>query len=200
MAAAVVCALAAAALTFAAASGNGQNTARTVPVLVVSSPLAAGALIDERAAGSIVERRYPADLAPPDALAEISDAVGMRARIDLPAGSLVTSSAMLGSSEGEGALALRRGERAVTVDVIAPPGGSRIETGQQVDLFASGVGGSQKTELVIAGAQVLAVDDSGAGSRPKITLRLLSRQVAGVIRADVFARELRAVPVQESQG
>jgi hypothetical protein len=59
--------------------------------------------------------------------------------------------------------------------------------------MSSGTGGSQQTSLLLSGAEVVAVDDTARGDAQRITLRVAQSQAASVIRADVFARELRAI-------
>jgi hypothetical protein len=193
---ALACALGAATLTFMQSARAGDSSGPSAAVLVNNAPLSAGAIIDERAAAALTPRRMPKALVPPDALNAAADAAGMRVRIDLPAGSLLTRS-LLFDAAGADAVSLRPGERAVTVDVVPSPNSDQLSVGRQVDLFASGVGGSQRTAALISAAEILALDDSSGSARPKITVRLSARQVAAVIRADVFARELRAVAVPQ---
>jgi Flp pilus assembly protein CpaB len=163
------------------------------PVLVASQPLKRGAVVSAEDVAGFSSRNVPARYAPADAIESAEDAVGQRVQADISAGSYVTSSLLAGGSDAGDDFALRRGERAVTVEVLVSPAGRELAPGDSVDLYASGFGGDQRTERMIAGAEVLAVEDDQAGARPQATLRLASAQVAPVVRADVFAHELRAV-------
>jgi hypothetical protein len=60
-------------------------------------------------------------------------------------------------------------------------------------LLSSGVGGANQTSLLLSGAEVLAIDAAARGDQARITLRTTAEQAIALIRADVFARELRAV-------
>lgn len=191
---AAICALLAGALTFAYTGRAGQRAGASVPILVSEAPIDAGAVFDDRAAGATLVREIPAALAPPDALTDAVDLVGARARIDLPAGTLLTTS-LISTADGDGEFKLRSGERAVEVDALVEAGTGGLDPGARVDLYASGFGGDQKTIQLIAAAEVLATSgDQGARSQ-RLTLRLADAQVASIVRGDVFARELRAVSV-----
>ncbi|MGH2907332.1 MAG: hypothetical protein ACRDKI_11270 [Solirubrobacterales bacterium] len=87
----------------------------------------------------------------------------------------------------KGRFRLRRGERAVTVDARLDPAGAEARSGDTIDLVASGGDGDQDSRLLLAGAEVL------QGTTRSLTLRVRSDQIAAVISADVFARELRAI-------
>jgi hypothetical protein len=98
-----------------------------------------------------------------------------------------------GGGQTESRFKLRPAERALTVDVVVSPTGQTHAAGNRIDLYASGFGGDQRTETLIAGAEVLAVAEGPQADRARATVRLASTQVAAVVRADVFAHELRAV-------
>jgi hypothetical protein len=109
------------------------------------------------------------------------------------AGAYLTRGVLSGGEQPEGRFKLRANERALSVDVVVAPAGEQLSAGDRIDLYASGYGGNQRTEALISGAEVL---DSNAGTqqdRARATIRLSSDQVAAVVRADVFAHELRAV-------
>jgi Flp pilus assembly protein CpaB len=190
--AAGACALIAAWLTFSYAGGAGDRDGPRVDVLVAPAGLKAGASVDAAAAAAMQVREVPARFAPPDALASPEDAIGTRALAGVVPGGYVVRSLLSGGSESRSAYRLRAAERAVTVEVAVSPAGTALSAGDRVDLFASGFGGDQHTDELIAGAEVLTAED-GEGSRTRATLRLAATQVASVIRADVFAHELRAV-------
>jgi hypothetical protein len=135
----------------------------------------------------------PARFAPPDVLSDPGDAFGERLQVAIPTGGFVTRSALSGGSESGGRFKLRADERALTIEVVVSPIGETLAAGNRLDLYASGYGGDQRTSALIAGAEVLDVADGPAPERQRPTLRLASAQVAAVVRADVFAHELRAV-------
>ncbi|MFT4048666.1 MAG: SAF domain-containing protein [Solirubrobacterales bacterium] len=194
LAAAGICAALAGWLTFSytgrAARGDGPATA----VVVTTRAVSAGDRFDDAALATLAVRLLPRRFAPAGALGDPAEAAGTRAIADLPAGSYVTAALLAGTDSSSRAAKLRPGERALTVDVLVSPAGDQLAAGDRVDLFASGFGGGQATNEVLAGAEVLAAQE-GAQGRSFATLRLAAAQVGPVIRADVFARELRAVVV-----
>lgn len=191
--AAAVCAIAAAWLTFGYAGRAEKRDGPSVSVLVAPGGLEAGAAIDEAAAAALTTREVPARFAPPDAIGDPVDAVGAHVLAPVAAGGFVTRSVLSGGADGQSGYKLRASERALTVEVIVSPQGSTLAAGDRVDLFASGFGGDQRTTELITGAEVLSAEDSAQSSRTRATVRLADSQVAAVIRADVFAHELRAV-------
>ncbi len=191
--AAIVCAVIAGVLTFRA-SGERPAEGATRSVVVSSSAIASGSQLDERAISNFKTSRIPARYAPPDAISDSVDALGSRVLVDLPAGAVLTQ-AVLASGGSADQFKLRAGERAVSVEVVASPSEHVFVAGETVDLLASGFGGDQRTSHLIAGAEILAVVEGSAPGKPRLTLRLAATQVSPVVRADVFAHELRAVQV-----
>lgn len=189
--AAAACALLAAWLTLDYTGRAAQKSGPTQNVLVASVPIERGAEIG--AGEQLAVRSMPTRFAPPDALAEPADAIGERMRVSLPAGAFVTRSALSGGEQHAGRFKLRVRERALTVDVVVSPYGQPLTAGDRIDLFASGYGGDQSTEALMAGAEVLDVAEGPAPDRQRPTIRITGDQVAAVVRADVFAHELRAV-------
>jgi Flp pilus assembly protein CpaB len=160
-------------------------------VLVATAAMPAGTVAEDPQLFSL--RSQPAEFAPADALLATEDALGRRIAVDLAPGSYVTESSFAATAAGGGAR-LRRGERALTVDVRIAPVDAEPSTGSQVDLVASGVGGSTQSELLVSGAEILSVGEVGEGGIA-LTLRLAAGQVESVTQADVFAREVRALIV-----
>lgn len=191
--AAGACALLAAWLTFGYAGRAERRDGPRVAVLVAPAGLKAGAVIDETGAAALEIRAVPKRFAPPDAIADAVDVIGARSLAPVAAGGFVTRSLLAGGTDAQPGFKLRSGERALTVEVIVSPSGETLAAGDRVDLYASGFGGDQRTTELIAGAEVLAAEEASQPSRMRATLRLADAQVASVIRADVFARELRAV-------
>jgi Flp pilus assembly protein CpaB len=195
--AAIICAVLAAVLTYRAASGSDRAPGPSVPVVVVREPLPSATTVGEDDVATLEVRKVPKEFAPPDTLSDPVDAIGRRTFVELPAGSLLTDAVLGDPASSSRAFGLRRGERAVSVDVVVSPAGDELAPGARVDLFASGIGGSQRTSELIRGAEVLAVGEGRDAARPIVTMRLGQAQVARVVRADVFARELRAVKLPQ---
>jgi pilus assembly protein CpaB len=102
---------------------------------------------------------------------------------------------------------LRRGERAVTLEVTAGGGVEELAPGARVDVLVStesGAGGG-RTTMALAGAELLQIGPVAAGSEPTsadpsagpsalATLRVTLRQAIDLTEADNFAREIRLLP------
>jgi Flp pilus assembly protein CpaB len=185
---AAACGLLAAWLMFAYMGGADRGDGPSRAVLVAVAPVRSGEAVDDAAAA---REFMPDRFAPPDAAGEDDIAAAPRALADIPAGEVLTRS-MLASPRAVAGSRLRRGERALTVDAVVSPAEAELAPGDRVDLYASGFGGDQRSELAISGAEVLQAGEAGSAHRT-LTVRLASAQVAPVIRADVFAHELRAV-------
>lgn len=190
-AAAAACALLAGWMALSYTGSAAREAGPTRSVLVAAAPLERGTELGADAQFAV--RRVPERFAPPDALSDLADAIGERLQVSLPAGAFVTRSMLSGGEGAASGLKLRSGERALTVDVVVAPTGESLVAGDRVDLYASGFGGNQQTEALIAGAEVLAVTEGAQADRARPTIRLATAQVAAVVRADVFAQELRAV-------
>lgn len=189
--AAVTCALLAAWLSFSYTGRAPSAGGRMRAVVVSTQGLPRGATEDAIVA-RVQTRRLPAAFAPADAIAGVDELTGRRLIAPLPAGAFLTTS-LLSQDATSGGYRLRTHERAVSVDVIVSPAGSELAGGERVDLYASGFDGGQRTLQLISGAEVLSADPLPRSNRAQVTLRLAAAQVAAVVRADVFARELRAV-------
>lgn len=189
---AIACAVGAAVLTFRAGAADDRSDAQLVKVVFTTTALVAGQALTEQDVAALAVRPVSKRATAPDVLNDPLDAIGARPRVDLPEGTPLALSQLVDSGENAIGFRLRRGERAVSVEVVVSPAGRQLASGDQVDLFASGVGGNQRTSPVVVGAEVLS-SDGGDRANPRITLRLAAPQVTQVVRADVFARELRAV-------
>lgn len=171
-------------------AGAQRAAGPNVQVLVSTTALEPGALVEDPSVFEV--RSQPARYSPADALAVPDEALGRRLATRLAAGAYVTES-MFAEADG-GGLRLRRGERALTVDARIAPNEAEATAGMRVDLIASGIGGSTESEMLVTGAELLAISEAGDGKN-MLTLRLSAGQTLRVARADVFARELRAVIV-----
>lgn len=188
---AAACALLAGWLTLDYTGRANQQTGPMRSVLVAAAPFERGAELGADA--QLALRAVPDRFVPPDALNDPADAIGERLQTAIPAGAFVTRSILSGADQSAGRFKLRRTERAITVEVVVSPASEALAAGDRVDLLASGFGGDQSTLSLIAGAEVLDVAEGSAEGRARPTLRLASDHVAAVVRADVFAHELRAV-------
>lgn len=193
--AALIAGLLAAWLASNYAGGVERRAGRPVNVLVAARPIARGQPVAADMAGSaIVVRSVPRSYAPPDAIRSLDRLIGARAVAAVGAGAYLTAPLFVSGARSGAGFRLRGGERAVTIDAKAAPEGAVIQPGAVVDVFASGLAGGSATTLLLAGAEVLAADRSGdAGAVWQITLRVRSEQAAGLIKGDVFAKELRAI-------
>jgi pilus assembly protein CpaB len=168
-----------------------------VEVVVAARDLNAGTRV---ARGALALRRVPVLFAPPDALTSSAGVAGARLAVPVQAGAYLTAGSFAGTSDRD-EYGLRRGERAVTVDVAAgfadggPPPGSRVD----VLVSTDGPGGG-RTQMALAGAELLrlaeapaAYGDPDAPTAPTAlaTLRVTTRQAVYLAAADNFAREIR---------
>jgi len=176
-----------------------QSAARalgpSVEVLVAASDLRAGARVTRAA---LAMRRMPARFAPPGALGSPAGVVGARVAAAIPAGGYVTAAAFEDARKPGGGNALRRGERAVTVEVAGGGAIAELAPGARVDVLVStetGAGGG-RTTMALAGVELLRLGEGGAsdpsaGPTALATLRVTVRQSVYITAADNFAREIR---------
>jgi Flp pilus assembly protein CpaB len=188
-----------------------EQVGEPVRVLVAARDIRANARIRRDA---LTLREVPARYVPPDALASAAGVVGTRAGAAIVAGAYVTPSVL--ERPQRGGNRLRRGERAVTVEVAGPAGVAGFAPGARVDVLVSAEPGADggRTTVALAGAELLALapggvygadsgaEDAGTGpSGPSAlaTLRVTLRQAVYLTQADNFAREIRllARPARE---
>ena len=170
-----------------------------VDVLVAARDLPAGTRL---ARGAVALRRVPARFAPPDGLTSAAGVVGARLAVPARAGAYLSAGSFAGAG-GRDRYGLRRGERAVTVEVAGGLGGAGPAPGSRVDVLVSTEGPGGRTQMALAGAELLQVSAAGAGysdpdSSPAstgpaalATLRVTVRQALYLTAADNFAREIR---------
>lgn len=192
LAVAVACGLAAAGLTWSLAQPRGAAAGPKVAVLAVTEPLRRGAAITADQAATLAVHSVPRDFAPADAVGDAAEAVGARPLADLRPGAWLTASMLAGADGSRSGFRLRTGERALTLEVSVSPQGRGLVPGDRVDLVASGIGGGDGAAVALTAAEVLAVDD-GDDRRARVTIRARAQQVPALVRADVYAKELRAV-------
>ena len=174
-------------------SVDGVNGATSV-ILVADRTITRGQSFSEETLAEFVRTRVvPATYAPADAVADEQELIGLHAVSDVGEGAYITRS-VVASDERAGRFRLRRGERAVSVAVRAAPDGAELSAGTIVDLVASGLDGAPQSELLLRDAEILqSTEASGESADARITVRVAVGQVASLVRADVFARELRAL-------
>ena len=182
-----------------------QSAARelgpALPVLVAARDLPAGTRMTHRL---VALRQVPARFAPPDALTSRAGVTGARLAVPARAGTYLSAGLFAGAG-GRDAYGLRRGERAVSVEVAGALGGAEPGRGARVDVLVSTDGpGGGRTQMALAGAELLQVgetttagysdaDPSGASAGPTAvaTLRVTVRQAIYLTAAENFAREIR---------
>jgi pilus assembly protein CpaB len=181
-----------------------------VDVLVAARDLPAGARVRRDGVGL---RRVPARFAPPDALTSGAGVVGARVAASVPAGGYLGAGLFGGPESGRGRDPMRRGERAVTVEVAGGLSAAGLTTGRRVDVLVStetGAGG--RTQMALAGAELLGIGEASSGGYPEpapaadptadpaagptalATLRVTLRQAIYLTAADNFASEIRLLP------
>jgi pilus assembly protein CpaB len=176
-----------------------------VDVFVATRDLPASTRVRREAVGI---RRVPARFAPPDALTSSAGVLGARIKAPVAAGGYLTAGLFAGADNGRGEPGIRRGERAVTVEVAAGPAAAGLVPGSRVDVLVStetGAGG--RTQMALAGAELLGLgeapgggyseqDATGSATGPAAlaTLRVTLRQAIYLTAADNFASEIRLLP------
>jgi pilus assembly protein CpaB len=175
-------------------------------VLVAARDLPAGSRVGR---GAVGVRRVPTRFVPPDALGSGTGVVGARTAVPVAAGSYLTVGLFAGTDHGRGENGIRRGERAVTVEVAGGSAAAGFTPGGRVDVLVStdsAAGG--RTQLALAGAELLRVGeatsagysqpdtaaDPSGGPTALATLRVTLRQAIYLTAADNFAREIRLLP------
>ena len=171
-----------------------------IEVLVAARDLPAGTRLER---GAVALRRIPARFAPPGGLTSAAGVVGARLALPARAGAYL-SAGMFAGVGGRDRYGLRRGERAVTVEVAGGLADAGPAPGSRVDVLVSTEGaGGGRTQMALAGAELLQVSAAGAGySDPEpspastgptalATVRVTVRQAIYLTAADNFAREIR---------
>jgi Flp pilus assembly protein CpaB len=174
----------------------------SVDVLVAARDMRAGERVRR---SSVAIRRVPARFVPPDALASAAGVFDARPSVPVVSGGYLTAGLFAGGGDASGN-GLRRGERAVTVEVASATGDGQLTPGSRVDVLVStesGTGGG-RTTMALAGAELLRIapasggyDDPGGGADASpgptmlATLRVSVRHAIQLTSADNFAREIR---------
>jgi pilus assembly protein CpaB len=180
-----------------------RQLGRSVAVVVVARPLAAG---DRLSRAALAVRHVPERYAPRNALADPGAVVGQRVAVAIAPGTDLDP-AVLGVQEHDttsGGPALRSGERAFDVVAVGDP--EAMQAGARVDVLVTDDGpggGPGATRIALQGAEVLqarpapdsAGPDAAAGlPRVQATLRVGVRQAVALAAAVAAAREVRLLP------
>jgi Flp pilus assembly protein CpaB len=197
--------LAASAALLTARAGSGEPAGGHV--VVAREPIPAGTSLDpERASRLLALAPVPAGLALRGLVRDAGAAVGRRTAAALAAGEPLTDAA-LGGAPGIGPAPLAPGERAVPVPLVTAGGAAAgLAPGVRVDAVAArGEGPGGRTEVVVAGAEVLAVTDpapGGAGDGGTVLLRVGRDAALRLTSALNFARDVRLLvrPAGEEAG
>jgi pilus assembly protein CpaB len=178
-----------------------------VDVLVAARDIPASARV---ARGALGVRRVPVRFVPPDALPRAEDIIGARTAAAVAAGDYLTASLFKNGDQGDHD-GLRRGERAVTVEVAAGTAVGAPQAGARVDVLVSTETGAAggRTTMALAGAELVRVEagpasayEAGEGADPSAaagptvlaTLRVSVEQAIYLTAADNFAHEIRLMP------
>jgi pilus assembly protein CpaB len=180
-----------------------RQLGRSVAVVVVARPLAAG---DRLSRAALAVRHVPERYVPRNALADPGAVVGQRVAVAIAPGTDLDP-AMLGVREDDtasGGPALRSGERAFDVVAVGDP--EAMQAGARVDVLVTydgPRGGAGATRIALQAAQVLQArpapdadgPDAAAGlPRVQATLRVGVRQAVALAAAVAAAREVRLLP------
>jgi pilus assembly protein CpaB len=180
-----------------------RQLGRSIAVVVVARPLAAG---DRISRAALAVRRVPERYAPRNAIADPGAVVGQRVAVAIAPGTDLDP-AVLGVQEDEttsAGRALRSGERAFDVVAVGDP--EAIQAGARVDVLVTydgPRGGPGATRIALQAAEVLQAGpapdsdgpDAAAGlPRVRATLRVGVRQAIALAAAVAAAREVRLLP------
>jgi len=207
----LLAALAAAGAAAAIVEGYGSRALRGYgplrPVVVAEAGIARGRRIGPRELGAALGvRRVPRRFVPPGALAVPAQALGLVARVRLPAGAYLTAAQLRPPGKRRTSRPrVGRGRRPVEIAVsgagalLAAGGGL---AGAKVDVVVTAEpSGPGPGRTFVAAAQVplLALRPSaegpGSGATAAATLALTKRQALRLIAAESFARRLTLLPV-----
>jgi len=203
LAVAVACGALAAAQVQGRVAELERSVGAPVTVVVAARDLDPGA---ELAAGDLRAAEVPARYAPPDAASAPEQAVGLTTAGPIAAGSPITAG-VLGAVGGEEPGALRRGERAVDVDIDGGAALTEAEPGTRVDVLVSTdpSDGPGRSFVALEDVELLALAAGGAGDPggdpaagvapgATATLRVTLRQAVYLTAAEAFSGGLRLLP------
>lgn len=203
LAAAVICALLAAAVAGKYRSRLEARYGPLRPVVVASVKLPAGEAISvDRARSSLSVRRVPASFVPPGALTDPGDALGRVPGALIPAGSYVLGAQLeLPQPDQPRAPGVGQGLRPVEVAVAGADAltvGGTAPEGGRVDVVVArqaGLGRSARAHIAATAVRLLALrSPAGPGESWSATLAVTARQALDLIGAQSAGREIRLLP------
>jgi pilus assembly protein CpaB len=175
-----------------------------VPVVAAREAIEPGTKLT---ASQLTVVQVPQRYAPPDALADPSQADGLRTGGALETGSYLTASAFSvgpGDDEERPGNGLGRGERAIELKVAGADAlGDLAGPGARVDVLVTTESGDRagRTELALEDVELLALKSGAEGATPDTengsataTLRVTLKQAVYLTAAQNFAREVRLLP------
>jgi pilus assembly protein CpaB len=175
-----------------------------VDVVVASRPIAAGAPVR---AGALAVRRVPQRFAPSDPVQSPGSVKGLKATVDIPAGTDLTNALVGDGRPPPTGPAISRGQRVAEIVALGSP--ALVTPGSRVDVLVSTEPGSgERGEAVLALEDVEVLDanavsgedasssrDAGSGGeRVAASLRVSLRQAVYLAAAQDFAHQLRLLP------
>jgi Flp pilus assembly protein CpaB len=201
-AAALACALLAAALASRYSASVDARFGELRPVLVAVSELPAGKPIAPAgAANALAVRRVPARFAPPGALRSADEAIGRAPAATVPAGSYLLSAQLVVPQPPQPAAAAAGGKRPLQLEVAggeALVAGGASPEGGEVDVVVSrrsGLGNRGDAEVAADGVKLLALAaPDGAGDGWSATLAVSRDEALELIEAQAAGGEIRLLP------
>jgi pilus assembly protein CpaB len=168
-----------------------------VPVVVARADLPAG---DPVPAERLTVRHVPQRFAPQGSFAHPAQLAGQRPTGAIPAGTDVTTSALVDPAVEAAGAPVRRGER--VAEVLATGSPELVVAGVHVDVLVTAEprpGAPGRTELALQDVKVLQAGPAGDGDAPAAprvaaSLRVTLRQAVFLAAAQSSARELRLLP------
>jgi pilus assembly protein CpaB len=177
-----------------------------VDVVVAREPIAAGSAVRARA---LAIRRVPRRFAPASAIASPRALLGLKASVDVAAGTDLSADLVGDGRSRPLGPAIRRGERVAQVVALGSP--ALVTPGSRVDvLVTSEPRPDERGEAVLALEDVEVLDaaavaagdapsgrgggDGAPGERVAVSLRVTLRQAVYLAAAQDFARQLRLLP------
>ncbi|MEZ5078538.1 MAG: SAF domain-containing protein [Solirubrobacterales bacterium] len=201
--AATLAAIAAAAIADRYGSRVAGGYGQLRPVLVATDGLRRGRPIDRRvAARDLGVRRVPVRFAPPGALADPGEAIGLVPLAPVPAGAYLLAEQLRPPGSAAPEPDLGDGRRPVEIEVSGAAAlavGGRPAAGGRVDVVVTAEpGGSGRGRAYVAAAGVpllaLAPGPEGAATTAAATLGLTRREALRLIAAQSFARRVTILP------
>jgi len=175
-----------------------------VDIVIARRPIAAGAPVR---AAALAVRRVPERFAPSDPVQSPDSVSGLKATVDIPAGTDLTNALVGDGRPRPAGPAIGRGQRVAEIVALGSP--ALVTPGSRVDVLVTsephaGEGGEAVLALEdveVLDATAVTADDApsggdtgSAGERVAASLRVTLRQAVYLAAAQDFAHELRLLP------